>query len=134
MVAVREGANIRRARQLRKALTKPELWLWLRLKDRKAIEIVFRNQHPIGPYVLDFYCPKAKLCIEVDGEIHTHDHQQQHDKARDLWLNNKGICIYRIKAIDLLNNPDETAQGVIDLARERIINTPPTAFGGSPSP
>ncbi|GGZ35215.1 endonuclease domain-containing protein [Asticcacaulis endophyticus] len=133
-MAVRDGANIPRARQLRKALTKPELWLWLRLKNRKAIEIVFRNQHPIGPYVLDFYCPKAKLCIEVDGEIHTHAHQQQHDKTRDLWLKSKGIGVYRIKAIDLLDNPDETAQGVIDLARERIINTPPTAFGGSPSP
>jgi very-short-patch-repair endonuclease len=114
---------------LRRNLTKPELWLWLRLKQREPYGLVFRNQHPLGPYVLDFYCAKAKLCIEVDGEIHTHDHQREHDAVRDHWLAGRNIYTYRIIARDLLMNPNEAAEGVINLACERVkaLKAPPTA-------
>jgi very-short-patch-repair endonuclease len=115
---LRQGANKEAGRRLRKQLTKPELWLWLRLKTRTD-GLVFRNQHPLGPYVLDFYCPKAKLCIEVDGELHTRDKQREHDQKRDQWLNEQGIYVYRIHAVDLLADPDATATGVVDLAVER---------------
>ncbi len=116
---LRQGANTQTGRRLRKQLTKPELWLWLRLKQR-VDGLVFRNQHPLGPYVLDFYCAKAKLCIEVDGETHTYDRQREHDLKRDQWLSEQGIYVHRIHAVDLLANPDETATGVIDLASERL--------------
>ena len=125
---LRQGAVNKTARRLRKQLTKPELWLWLRLKERTG-ELVFRNQHPLGKYVLDFYCPKAKLCIEVDGEVHTRDRQRAHDEKRDQWLSEQGIYVHRINAIDLLADPDETADGVINLAMERCeaLQAPPTA-------
>jgi very-short-patch-repair endonuclease len=106
---LRQGANKKTARRLRKQLTKPELWLWMRLKHRPE-GLVFRNQHALGPYVLDFYCPKAKLCIEVDGEHHTHDEQIEHDRRRDLWLKEQGIHVYRIAAGDLLAAPDDARQ------------------------
>lgn len=64
---MRKDAKLKAARRFRKALTEPELWLWLRLRNRSDGGPVFRSQHPIGPYVLDFYCPQARLCIEVDG-------------------------------------------------------------------
>ncbi|WP_349320369.1 DUF559 domain-containing protein [Asticcacaulis sp. MM231] len=110
-------------------MTKPELWLWLRLKQREADGLIFRNQHPLGPYVLDFYCPKAKLCVEVDGEIHTLDHQREHDSKRGRWLMDRNILTYRIIARDLLMRPDEAAEGVIILAWERVkaLKAPPTA-------
>ncbi|MBP2158115.1 MULTISPECIES: endonuclease domain-containing protein [Asticcacaulis] len=133
---LRQGAVNKTARRLRKQLTKPELWLWLRLKERTG-DLVFRNQHPIGTYVLDFYCPKAKLCIEVDGEIHTRDYQRAHDEKRDQWLTEQGIYVHRINAVDLLADPDETANGVVNLALGRWLalqDAPPTAFGGPPSP
>jgi very-short-patch-repair endonuclease len=128
---LRQGATNKTARRLRKQFTKPELWLWLRLKNRSGA-LAFRNQHPLGTYVLDFYCPKAKLCIEVDGEVHTHDDQRAHDKKLDRWLVEQGIYVYRINAVDLLANPDETAKSVIDMATERWLasQAPPTAFGG----
>ena len=138
MRTIRTDAKIKTARRLRKALTKLELWLWLRLKRRTSDGIIFRNQHPLGPYVLDFYCAKARLCIEVDGEIHTHDKKREHDQVRDKWLRDQGIHVHRMIARDLLTNPDEAATGIFDLAAERIAlltKAPPTAAsGGPPSP
>jgi very-short-patch-repair endonuclease len=132
---IRKDAKIKTARRLRKVLTKPELWLWLRLKVRTNEGLVFRNQHPIGPYILDFYCAKAKLCIEVDGEIHTHDHQHQRDEVRDAWLKAQGIHLHRVVARDLLASPDETTQGIFDLAFERLAGGPAHhASRGPPSP
>jgi very-short-patch-repair endonuclease len=137
MRAIRTEAKIRAARRLRKSLTKPELWLWLRLRDCRKDGLAFRNQHPIGPYILDFYCAKARLCIEVDGEIHTREPQRAYDAVRDAWLTNQGIYVHRVHAVDLLAAPDETALGIIGLALQRaagVAKTPPTAFGGPPSP
>jgi very-short-patch-repair endonuclease len=129
------------ARRFRKSMTKPELWLWLRLRGRLPNELVFRNQHPLGRYVLDFYCPKAKLCVEVDGEVHTYDRQIAKDAERDVWLAEHDIMVYRIAAGELLANPDETADSVISVAETRFQSlkprtkrAPPTAFGGPPSP
>jgi very-short-patch-repair endonuclease len=133
---LRHGADKKKARRLRKQLTKPELQLWLRLRERPG-GLVFRNQHALGPYVLDFYCPKSKLCIEVDGETHTHDKSLIHDQKRDQWLKTHGIHVHRIIARDLLANPDETADGVMDLALARLqeLKAPPTvASDGPPSP
>ncbi len=115
---LRKGGNTHNARRLRKHLTKPELWLWLRIRTRDG-EVVFRNQHPIRPYVLDFHCAKARLCVEVDGEVHTDADQMAHDAKRDIWLNEQGIQVHRIIARDLLAASDETADGVITLALER---------------
>lgn len=135
MRTMRTEAKIKVARRLRKALTKPELWLWLRLKARIADGIIFRNQHPLGPYILDFYCATARLCIEVDGEIHTHDDQRARDQVRDQWLTNKGIHVHRIIARDLLADPEATAIGVFYLAAERLASfakAPPTVASDVP--
>lgn len=135
MRTIRTDAKIKTARRLCKELTKPELWLWLRLKRRTSDGIIFRNQHPLGPYILDFYCAMANLCVEVDGEIHTHDHQRERDQIRDRWLANQGIYVHRIIARDLLADPDATATGVFDLAVERVAlltKAPPTVASDGP--
>ncbi|MEI9902937.1 MAG: DUF559 domain-containing protein [Asticcacaulis sp.] len=79
---VRDKSKIAFARKLRRELTPPEAAIWARLRVRDT-GISFRRQHPIGPYVLDFYCAKAKLAIEVDGLIHDRDEQAIRDEARD---------------------------------------------------
>jgi very-short-patch-repair endonuclease len=58
------------ARHLRRTLSSPEVQLWNRLRTRRPGQPVFRRQHPIGPYVLNFYCAKAHLAIEIDGLSH----------------------------------------------------------------
>ncbi|WP_299543105.1 DUF559 domain-containing protein [Phenylobacterium sp.] len=59
--------------------------LWSRLRRRLPDQPVFRRQHPMGPYILDFYCPAAKLAVEVDGSTHWDDEQIAHDERQDAW-------------------------------------------------
>src|SRR5260370_33825496 len=59
--------TFRRARQLRQQMSLPEVVLWQALRKARFAGLRIRRQHPIGPYILDFYCPAARLAIEVDG-------------------------------------------------------------------
>ncbi len=109
----------RPARTLRKNLSLPEARLWLRLRDRKDGPVV-RRQHPIGPYVLDFYCPEAKLAIEVDGAQHNEDEAIAHDARRDAWLLSQGIETLRIPGIHIMQDADAAADQVLEEIRERL--------------
>ena len=71
----------------------PEVLLWRLLKQS---DLKFRRQHPVGPFVLDFYCPKAKLGIEIDGATHDNEESARRDAARDAIILGKGIRIIRI--------------------------------------
>ncbi len=117
---MRTDAKIIMAKRLSQTMTKPEVWLWTRLRARHTDAIIFRRQHPVGRFVLDFYCVPARVAIEVDGEIHTRDHKRSSDAVRDAWLTEQGIYVHRIWAIDLLAAPDDTADAVIALALERL--------------
>jgi very-short-patch-repair endonuclease len=74
----------------------------------------FRRQHPIGPYVLDFYCAKARLAIEVDGASHDMGDRPEHDKQRDAWLKEHGIV--RIPAAEISRSVDEMADAIVRMA------------------
>jgi len=106
----------KKARQLRRELSLPEKLLWVRLR---GAEMRFRRQHPIGHYVLDFYCPAAKLAIEVDGAAHDFGDRPQRDDRRTDWLTSQGIEVLRIPAMDVLADPDEVADGLIRLCANR---------------
>jgi len=86
------------------------LWQLLRLNRR---ELRFRKQHPIGPFVADFYCPAAKTVIEIDGA--THDRRQDYDVARDAYMASIGLRVIRIPAADVLADPDAVASGVYQM-------------------
>ncbi len=92
-----------RARALRREMTLPEGLLWRELRKRPG-GFKFRRQHPLGSYVVDFYCPAAKLVIEVDGEAHSMGAQPVHDAHRDAWLSENGFRVLRIAARDVLND------------------------------
>jgi very-short-patch-repair endonuclease len=100
------------ARQLRRRLSLPEMLLWrlLRLSRR---EIRFRKQHAIGPYVADFYCPAAKMVIEIDGA--THNERRDVDERRDAYMNSLGIHVVRIPAAEVLADPETVADGIYRL-------------------
>lgn len=87
-----------RAREMRRALTQPERALWALLR-RNDLGLHFRRQHPIGPYILDFYCAAASLAVEVDGPVH--DDQQVRDERRTAWLAKEGVRVIRFSAADV---------------------------------
>jgi very-short-patch-repair endonuclease len=112
--------TIDRAQALRRALSPPEVLLWSRLRERASGKPVFRRQHPIGPYVLDFYCAKARLAVELDGMSHdTGDHPQR-DLGRDAWLQARGITVLRIPVVDLARGIDETADAIVRFAEDLL--------------
>ena len=104
------------ARRLRRELSLPEKLLWVRL--RRA-DVRIRRQHPIGTYVLDFYCPAAKLGIEVDGAAHDFGSRPQRDEDRSRWLLAQGIEVMRISAKEVLAHPDSVADALQRLCFSR---------------
>ena len=82
-------------------MTLPEVQLWILLR-RDGIGTRFRRQHPIGPFVLDFYAPARKLAVEIDGAAHDHPTNAARDLVRDDWLNSKDIHVLRFNAVDVL--------------------------------
>ena len=106
--------SMRLARQQRRALRPPEARLWNRLKGSPS-GIRFRKQHPVGPYVADFYCPSAKLVFEVDGRIHDFAEAVEHDSKRDAYICDLGLKIIRLAASDILADVDAVAEGLIGL-------------------
>lgn len=85
------------------------------VERRAASGLRFRRQHPIGPFVLDFYCPGARLAIEVDGMGHTHPERAAADRRRTAWLATQGIGVLRVQAEDVRVN----LNGVLRMIRER---------------
>jgi len=115
------------ARRLRKAMSLPEVLLWQCLRA-KASGIKFRRQHPIGPYVVDFFAAEGALVVEVDGA--SHDARQSYDAARDDFLKSRGLRVLRIAAADVLRDPAEVAASIAVFAASPLHQ--PSA--GSPPP
>jgi ATP-dependent DNA helicase RecQ len=97
-----------RAKQLRRDATAPERILWSALRSRKLGGLKFRRQHPIEPYIVDFFCATAKLIVELDGE--SHDGREQYDRRRDAFLRSLGFKIIRISNDDVLETLDGVAE------------------------
>ncbi|MBL4809204.1 MAG: endonuclease domain-containing protein [Phycisphaerales bacterium] len=99
----------KQAKQLRRELSPPERKLWHALKAKKLNNLHFRKQHPLGPYIADFYCHAPRLVVEVDGNQHQGD-QLKHDQHRDQWMQSQGLNILRVHARDVFTN----LQGVVN--------------------
>jgi very-short-patch-repair endonuclease len=112
------GKAYRRARELRREMSLPEVLLWQHLR-RKQTGLKWRKQHPAGPYNLDFYCDAAKLCVEVDGEAHGRAGRPDRDRRRDAWLTEQEIATLRIAANDVLRNIEGVLAWIDRHARER---------------
>jgi very-short-patch-repair endonuclease len=119
------------ARTLRRQMSLPEVVVWQLLRSRRLKELRFRRQHPIGPYVLDFYCPSARLAVEIDGMSHDFAGRAVRDARRDAWLNDRDVRVLRVEAKDVLD--EGGLEGVLS-AIISAASTPSTAFGGPPPP
>ncbi len=102
---------------MRATLTPPELALWARLRARGEGQPVFRRQHPFGPYIFDFYCAKARLAIEIDGQSHAMGERPDHDVRRDAYLARAGVRVMRYTAAEVMTDPNGVALAVMDAAR-----------------
>jgi very-short-patch-repair endonuclease len=125
--------SIKRARRLRKEMSLSEVLLWRLLKGSPGGH-KFRKQHPAGPYILDFICPRANLAIEIDGFAHDTAGSPERDLRRDAWLRQHQIDTLRIAA-----NVTVVADSILITVEGRISDfgkTPPSvadATATSPS-
>jgi very-short-patch-repair endonuclease len=83
------------AKENRKNLTEAEIKMWSVLRDNRFEGYKFRRQHPMGNYILDFYCHQLKMVIEVDGGYHEEMDQKKYDESRDAYLMELGIGVIR---------------------------------------
>jgi very-short-patch-repair endonuclease len=100
-----------RARAMRKEQTPAEATLWSRLRDGRLNGLKFRRQHPIGPFIADFYYPAGKLVIELDGGGHLN--QQEYDAARTDWLNSQGCRVLRFTNDEVRFRLDAVLEAII---------------------
>ncbi|MCL6699736.1 endonuclease domain-containing protein [Sphingomonas sp. NSE70-1] len=100
-------------------MTPPEAKLWLRLRGSPQ-GIRFRRQHPIGPFVADFYCPVAKLVIEIDGQVHDFEERALLDEERSEHLERLGLRVTRIAAADVFADATSVADSLIRMCADLI--------------
>ncbi|WP_294323829.1 endonuclease domain-containing protein [uncultured Sphingomonas sp.] len=93
----------------------PEVLLWQRLR-LEPCGLKFRRQHPILNYVLDFYCARARLAVEIDGEAHDRGTRPARDAERDAVLAAHGLTILRVPARDVLADPGVVAEAIAETA------------------
>ena len=102
------------AYDLRKSMTEAEELLWKKLRNRQVKGYRFRRQHPVGEFVVDFFCYEAKVIIELDGEIHNDPYQMERDKERTKILESLGLKEIRFRNDEVFNNPDEVVSKIAD--------------------
>ena len=113
-----------RARLLRKKATEPERVLWRHLRNRNFAGYKFRRQHPFDGYVLDFYCPSAKLAIELDGGGHNYPADQTRDRTRSEFLARHGLVVLRFWNHQVGQELDSVLRAIWLALNERQKNNP----------
>ena len=110
----------KRARELRAEQTPQEQQLWQELRAKRFAGFKFRRQEPIGRYIADFVCFKAKLIIELDGGQHAETAAR--DAERDAWLRGRGYNVLRFWDNEVFQN----LEGVLEVVRKNVAPTPST--------
>jgi very-short-patch-repair endonuclease len=114
------------ARELRKNQTDAEQLIWNLLRGRRFLGKKFRRQHPVGRYILDFYCHEEKLAIELDGGQHNEPVQEKKDSKRTEFLEKQGIKVLRFWNNEVLQQTESVL--------EALYNAIHLALPSSPSP
>jgi very-short-patch-repair endonuclease len=117
-----DNESLRRfARQMRREATPAELTLWKLVRNRRLIGFKFRRQHPFGRYILDCYCPTARLAIELDGDSHATLGGQQADAERGKYLNIRGIIVLRFWNTEVAEDPDGVLNRIVETCVARVM-------------
>ena len=94
-------------------MTESERVLWSRLRGKQLLGVQFYRQKPIGKYIVDFYAPKVKLVIEVDGSQHLEDNQVAKDKVRDKYLAAHGLKVLRFNSREVSLETDRVVEAIV---------------------
>jgi very-short-patch-repair endonuclease len=116
--------SVQRARHLRSVATGSERRLWLILRLFKHQGIHFRRQAPIGDYVVDFVCHRAKVIVELDGSQHGEPRNVRHDAKRTAFLESRGYRVLRVANTDLSSNRESIAEFILAEASARLRPPP----------
>jgi len=111
--------------ELRRGSTEAEQRLWYRLRAHRSNGLKFRRQHPVPPYVLDYFCAEAQLGIEVDGS----QHDEAIDTARTSFLASQGIRLLRFWDNDVLLRMDAVLEAILHTVGERTLTPTPLPEG-----
>jgi very-short-patch-repair endonuclease len=103
-----------RRRKLRNNMTEAEIKIWCVLKSKSFHKYKFRRQHSIGVFIVDFYCPKLRLVIEIDGSQHLEAKNMLYDKRRTKYFNSLDIKVIRFFNNDILENIDGACMRIED--------------------
>jgi very-short-patch-repair endonuclease len=111
---------LERARTLRQEQTDAEALLWMLLRNRRLGGFKFRRQHPIDPYILDFYCEETRLAVEVDGGQHNTDEGRRCDAVRTSFLAHRDIRVNRYWNYEVLGDTETVLEAIYQslIARE----------------
>ena len=115
------SSSFRKARRLRENMTQAEEILWKRISNKGVKGLKFRKQHPRHLFIVDFYCHKLGLIIEIDGEYHNDEEQKKLDKERGELLTFQDLNIIRFTNQEVYDNVDR----VIELLEEKIDSLTP---------
>jgi cyclase len=115
-----------KAHLLRNSMTEAEKLLWNKLKNRD-LRVKFRRQHPIGNFIVDFYCHELKLVIELDGGIHLRKEINEYDKGRSHDIEKYGIRILRFTNDEIFSNLPTVLDQIVRVIRE---SEPPSGGRG----
>ncbi len=104
-------------RALRNQMTYCENIIWIHLR-KKQLGYRFLRQYSVDQYIIDFYCPKLKLAVEIDGDVHDIPFQKEKDIKRQEYLEKYDIKFVRIKNEEFLGNPDKAFKKIEDTIKE----------------
>jgi very-short-patch-repair endonuclease len=116
-----DNADLRQfAQRMRREPTPAEEAVWRLVRNRRLTGFKFRRQHPLGPYILDCYCPAARVVIELDGNSHATPEGQEADAGRRRYLEVRGILVLRFWNTEVAENPDGVAERIAAVCAERV--------------
>ena len=108
------------ARAMRKAPPPAEERLWRVVRNRRLAGYKFRRQHPLGPYILDCYCPAARVVVELDGDTHADPEAQKQDAERTAYLERRGIVVLRFWNVSLADNHEGVVDRILEACAPRV--------------
>lgn len=105
--------TLEQRRRLRRKMTEAEELFWSRVRNKQLDGLRVKRQYGLGPYILDFYIPKYKLAIELDGGVHSIGLVIRKDQNKDAFLNENGISVLRLENEIVLKNIEAALKKVI---------------------
>ncbi|MCU0600551.1 MAG: endonuclease domain-containing protein [Desulfobacterales bacterium] len=101
-------------------MTDSELMLWSKLRGKQILGVQFYRQKPLGDYIVDFYAPKVKLVVELDGSQHREPENAEKDNQREMFLKGLGIKVLRFNSRSIFTETEGVLKKIYQTVKERL--------------